>query len=65
MQRSSVYPLDAQSRVKMAYSASHILDARDIAFNMDSFKVGINNCASTTMSQNKDLFKDIVLKDLG
>ena len=32
---------------------------------MDSFKVGINTCASATMSGNDDLFKDLILKDMG
>ena len=52
-------------RVKLAYSASHTPDAPDLAFDMDSFKVGIDTCASATMSGNKDLFKDLVLKGLG
>ena len=63
MQQSVLHPLNAQSRVKMVYSASHTPDATDLAFDMDSFKVGVN--ASTTMSGNKDLFEDLVLKDLG
>ena len=41
------------------------LDNRDIAFDTDSFKVVVNACTSTTMSRNKFLFEDLVLKDLG
>ena len=50
MQRSILHPLDAQSRLKLAYSASHTPDAPDVAFSMESFKVGIDTCASATMS---------------
>ena len=49
----------------MAYSASHTPDTRDITFDTDSFKVGIDTCTSATMFGNKDLFEDLVFKDLG
>ena len=65
MQRSTLHLLDAQTRVNLAYSASHPPDAPNLVFYMDSFKVSVNTCASATMSGNKDLFEDLILKDLG
>ena len=65
MQQSTLYPLNAQLREKLAYSVSHTPDAPDLAFDKVSFKVGIDTCASATMSHNKDLFEDLILEDLG
>ena len=44
--------------VKMAYSASHTPDATELTFDVKTY-------TSTTMFSNKDLFEDLVLKDLG
>ena len=52
MQWSTLHPLIALSRVKLAYSESHTPDNADLTFNMDSFKVGIDTCAFITMSSN-------------
>ena len=65
MQQSTLYPLNAQLREKLAYSVSHTPDAPDLAFDKVSFKVGIDTCASATMSHNKDLFEDLIIEDLG
>ena len=37
----------------------------DVAFDTDSSNVGVDTCASDTMSGDKDLFEDHFLKDLG
>ena len=50
------------SKAATTYSACTILEYTEVTFNTNSFKVGVNTCASATMSGNKDLFEDLVLK---
>ena len=42
----------------IAYRASALHDAVEARFDSDSFKIGIDNHASRTMSPNKDHFED-------
>ena len=52
-------------QVMIHYSATSVLDSMDIFFDTDSFKIGVEICASATMLRNKDLFEDLIQKDLG
>jgi hypothetical protein len=45
----------------IAYRASALHDAAEARFDSDSFKIGIDNHASRTMSPNKDHFEDLTL----
>ena len=56
-------PFCLSPKIAITYTASPTLEYMDVTFNTGLLKIGVDMFASDTMSGNKDLFEDLILKD--